>query len=399
MHPDIARLHAIAAKDTRTIIGLMSGTSLDGLDIALCEVTGVGLDTRATLKAFHTEPYDAVYRSHVRAVFSKRDVDLEHVCVLNPWIARRHAQMILEALSRWGVDPASVDLVASHGQTIYHAPAAQHGRPDFPNATLQLGDGDHMAEALGVITLSDFRQKQIAAGGEGAPLAAYGDALIFAAPDEDRVLLNIGGIANMTFLPHTDGAAGAFSSDIGPGNTMMDAYVQAHFAPLTYDDGSAIARSGAVNAPLLDALCDHAFFNQPFPKTTGPEVFNLDYLSAAQDRAGANGLGKPDVVATLSAFSARTIAQAVQRAPSNGAAPAVYVSGGGFHNPLLIERIGAELGGADLRSTEQIGVDPDAKEAVLFAVLANECVAGSGTAGPLVPGMPAIAMGKISLPR
>ena len=235
MLKDIQHLAKIASKDERVIIGLMSGTSLDGLDIALCRLTGTGRDTKAVLQEFATVPYDDVYRARISAVFSKHDVDLELVCLLNPYVATEHARFILQQLADWGIKPEDVDLIASHGQTIYHAPISLHKKTEFPNATLQLGDGDHMALATNIMTISDFRQKHIAAGGEGAPLAAYGDYLIFSSEEENRVLLNIGGIANITFLPKSLNTRDVFSTDIGPGNTIMDAYIRKHFAGKLYD--------------------------------------------------------------------------------------------------------------------------------------------------------------------
>src|SRR5690606_29098773 len=158
------------------------------------------------------------------------------------------------------------DLIASHGQTIFHAPKHQHRKDGYPNATLQIGDGDHIAMKTGIITLSDFRQKHIAAGGEGAPLAVYGDYLIFSSATENRIMLNIGGIANFTFLPSAH-LTGFFSSDVGPGNTLMDQFIQLKYPGKYYDENAAIASSGKPNSDLLNALLDHPFYKAEFPKT------------------------------------------------------------------------------------------------------------------------------------
>ena len=172
------------------------------------------------------------FKQEIKSVFSKKDIDLEKLCLLNPWIALQHASIINACLKKWNIKNEEIDLLASHGQTIYHAPKSLHGQQKFGNATLQIGDGDHLAVSTGIITLSDFRQKHIAAGGEGAPLAVYGDYLIFGKAGEDRILLNIGGIANFTFLPGSMNAAAIFSTDTGPGNTMMDAFMQQNFKEL-----------------------------------------------------------------------------------------------------------------------------------------------------------------------
>ena len=229
MHSNIQKLYDIANKPCRLIIGLMSGTSLDGLDIALCSIEGNGVNTKLHLLNFETIPYLDDFKSEIRTIFSRKQIDLEKLCLLNPWIALQHAQMINTCLQKWNIKNTEVDLIASHGQTIYHAPQRLHQQQKFGNATLQIGDGDHIAVATGIITISDFRQKNIAAGGEGAPLAVYGDYLIFGKSGEDRVLLNIGGIANFTYLPGVNENEKILCSDIGPGNTLMDAYIQEQF--------------------------------------------------------------------------------------------------------------------------------------------------------------------------
>src|SRR6185295_6354431 len=201
MNPNIEKLYKIASKAERLIIGLMSGTSFDGLDVALCKIKGNGPETEVELVQFETSSYQNDFKEELKTIFSRRDADLEKVCLLNEWVAIQHARIINECLLKWDYSKNDIDLIASHGQTIYHAPKFLHGKEKFPNATLQIGDGDHLAVNTGIITLSDFRQKHIAAGGEGAPLAVYGDHLLFSKKDENRILLNIGGIGNFTFLP------------------------------------------------------------------------------------------------------------------------------------------------------------------------------------------------------
>ena len=244
------------------IIGLMSGTSLDGLDIAHCSMEGSGSDTRVEIKHFVTVPYTEEVKKEIRAVFALKTIDLENLCLLHPWIAALHARMVNEQLSKWRVDGSSIDLIASHGQTIYHAPKSFHKKTGYGNATLQLGDGDHLAVATGIITVSDFRQKHIAAGGEGAPLAVYGDHLLFSKKGEDRILLNIGGIANFTYLPGTENINEIFCTDTGPGNTLMDAYMQKEFPGKQFDENASLAKQGRVHTELLRALKQNSFFIQ-----------------------------------------------------------------------------------------------------------------------------------------
>lgn len=330
---------------------------------------------------------------------AKKNIDFEKLCLLNPWIALKHAAIINSCLKKWNVNKEEVDLLASHGQTVYHAPKILHQQQKFGNATLQIGDGDHLAVATGIITLSDFRQKHIAAGGEGAPLAVYGDYLIFGKAGEDRILLNIGGIANFTYLPGSMDSAAIFSTDTGPGNTMMDALTQRHFKEQHFDKNAAIALQGKINNPLLAALKENDFFEKSFPKTTGPELFNLDYLQAAKEKASAQPISVEDTMATLNKFSADTIVSALQKTTEKNRSYKIFTSGGGMHNPLLIQHLKEALPGFSFYTTSQLNIDPDAKEAVLFAVLANECICGDGSyLQKGVKGMPNVSMGKISFP-
>ncbi|GAB3181316.1 anhydro-N-acetylmuramic acid kinase [Telluribacter humicola] len=397
MNKYIKELGEIAGKQTRTIVGLMSGTSLDGLDVALCYITGSGTATQLELKEFTTVPYTDGFRNEIRKIFAKTEIPFQHLCLLNPYIGRVYAQMILDCLESWKVAPADVDLIASHGQTVFHAPQKQHNLPNYPNATLQIGDGDHIAVKTGIITISDFRQKHVAAGGEGAPLAVYGDYLLFSKQDENRILLNMGGIANFTYLPGTLDATQVFTTDTGPGNTLIDAFSRRFFEK-PYDEGGAIAASGHVSEDLLRFLKRNPFFEAPFPKTTGPEVFNLDFVRNAQQRSGTTSMTPEDLMATLTKFSADTIVDAIKKVIRPEEPYVMYASGGGAHNPVLMRHIREQLPNLPLHLTDELHIAGDAKEAVLFAVLANETVAGGNTDFGTREGVPSITMGKISFP-
>lgn len=398
LYPEIVRLYHLAQKKERRIAGLMSGTSLDGLDIALCRFRGSGPGTRVELERFQTVPYDEAFRKEIRKVFARRRIDFGQLCLLHPWTGALHARLLLACLKDWKVEPGEVDLVASHGQTVFHAPAWMHERPGFGHATLQIGDGDQLAQATGIITLSDFRQKHIAAGGEGAPLAAYGDYLLYCSATEHRLLLNIGGIANYTFLPAGCEVTGVYATDVGPGNTLIDAAMRKYYRRPFDRDGS-VALGGKLHEGLLNALKQHPFFRTPPPKTTGPELFNLSYLEERLEALDLSGLEPADRIATLTAFSASCIAESVRGLLKKYGPLSIYVSGGGLHNPILLDMIREALPGCRLESTRALGVEPDAKEAVLFAALANEAVAGNDRAfeGNRA-GLPAVSMGKISLP-
>lgn len=400
MNPNIERLYQLSGRPSRIILGLMSGTSFDGLDLALCRISGSGPGTGVELLHFTTVPFDAAFKEDLKSIFSRKDADLEKVCLLNEFVAIKHAAIINDCLQQWGYTKEEVDLIASHGQTIYHAPQLLHGKKEYPNATLQIGDGDHIAVHTGIITISDFRQKHIAAGGEGAPLAVYGDYLIFSKKDENRIMLNIGGIANFTFLPGDLDAGKVFSTDTGPGNTLMDALVQKYFPGEYFDANAAHAQKGTVNKTLLNQLLDHSFFAAPLPKTIGPELFNIHYLQQAMGAASISELPVEDQLATLNRFSAVTIADAIQKCFPGNTDYIIYTSGGGMHNPLLMRHLEELLPGISFQTTSALQVDPDAKEAVLFAILANEAVAGGQLKlGENRKGIPNVSMGKISFPQ
>jgi anhydro-N-acetylmuramic acid kinase len=390
LNQNLQNLFTIAQKPQRLGIGLMSGTSLDGLDIALCRFTGNGLNTKFELLNFITIPYQDHFKNEIHEVFSKRLVDLEKITLLNDFIGTFHGELILEALAKWNIKPGEVDFIASHGQTIYHAPKRLHKQAEYPNATLQIGDGDHIAVKTGILTISDFRQKHIAAGGEGAPLALYGDVLLASKKGEDRILLNIGGIANLTYLP-TDGDTNkVVCTDIGPGNTMIDAACREYFNK-PYDKDSMIALSGLVNNQLLNALLDHPFFKEKAPKTTGPELFNLNYLEDAKQVSGKKDISPEDIISTLSEFTAKTIADFIlENLPTDSK---IFTSGGGARNPFVVNCLKHFLPKATITDTGSLGIDPDAKEAILFALLGNEALSGE----PIHIGSnPAVLMGKFS---
>jgi len=371
---------------------------LDGLDIALCKLTGNGGETKVEIEQFTTTPFEESFKAEIRKIFAKREIDFQQLVLLNEVIGAFHGKLVREALQNWNIDPKDVDLVASHGQTVFHAPKKQHRLDNWPNGTLQIGDGDHLAKETGIITISDFRQKHVAHGGEGAPLAVYGDYFVFSKPGENRILLNMGGISNFTFLPGDLDTTRVFVTDTGPGNTLMDALARKHYN-LPYDADAAIAKAGKVNQDLLAELKHDNFFDAPFPKTTGPEVFNLDYLTRAQERSKTTGLSNEDVMATLAIFTADTISDAIKRVMRPGEVYTAYASGGGMHNPVVMQALKERLPAVKtFGKTDDLGLNGDAKEAVLFAVLANECVGGKETAFGKREGVPSCTMGKISLP-
>ena len=401
MNKNISALYEIAQKETRKIIGLMSGTSLDGLDIALCEVSGTGENSAVKILEFETINYTEDIKTEIRKVFAKKTVDFQHFALLNEWIGILHANMVNDCLQKWNIPTQEVDLIASHGQTVLHAPKFLHQQEKFPNATLQIGDGDHIAVKTGIITLSDFRQKHVAAGGEGAPLAVYGDYLLFSKKGENRIMLNMGGIANFTYLPASLNAEDVFVTDTGTANTLIDIYTKHYFPEKSYDKDAEIAQKGTVNQKLLTELKNDAFFTKSFPKTIGQELFNFEFVQKALSKTSLTNISAPDLLATLTRLSAETIAEAIEFVVKNTEIPiedfTIYMSGGGANNPLLVNWL-KELLLCKFQKSDDLGILSDAKEAVLFAVLANETVAGGDYNFGTNKGIPSVTMGKISFP-
>lgn len=391
MNKNLTHLLSICQKPERRILGLMSGTSLDGLDIALCTIKDSGKETQVILERFKTSSYTTEFKEFILEVFAKKQVDLERLTLINKAIAQEHAEIVLNALAEWNIQPSEVDVLASHGQTVYHAPAHFHQQANFGNATLQLGDGDHLAVKTGILTLSDFRQKHIAFGGEGAPLVPYGDYLLYNSSTEHRILLNLGGIANFTYLARGGKSEDVVASDLGPANTLLDQVVKKEFGQ-DYDTAGQLAQSGTVNKALLTALMQMPFIKAPLPKSTGPELFNLESLNQLVSKHAIH-IPAIDLLATLTHFTASAIAQQLQ--PFINKNTSIYCSGGGVRNAYLMNLLQQAIPGTPIRTVESLGIKSEAKEAVLFAVLANETLVGT----PFALGtMPALSMGKLSLP-
>ncbi len=404
MNPFIKSLTETSLKKRKRIIGLMSGTSLDGLDIALCDIEGNGFDTSVEVIDFITMPYGENQKELLKKVSSVESVLLKDVCYLHTWLAGYHSKLILNALQKWSVKTDQVDCIASHGQTIYHYPARdQRFKFDVNvNSTFQIGDGDHLAYKTGIVTVSDFRQKHTAAGGEGAPMAALVDGMLFGHLSEPRVLLNIGGIANFTYLPpQSEKELSFFTTDTGPGNTLIDNLTR-HYFNREYDEDGKIASSGTVNPELLSALLKDDFFQIRKSKSTGPEIFNHNWVKNVAGKSGIDlsSVSPEDLISTVTELSAVTIADFIRFFVQQKKVNQVYVSGGGLHNPVLFERINKLLGDVEIKSISALGIDPDAKEAVIFAVLANEMFSGEGFSFDTSDSkVESINFGKISLPN
>lgn len=377
----LTRLLELRKLPARRIVGLMSGTSGDGVDAALVVVTGSGTRTRTRILAFETVPFSEELRSEILGL---ADASAIAVTDLNAGLGELFARAALAVIAKAGLAPGDVHLVGSHGHTARHEPR---------RATLQLGEAAVIAEKTGLPVISDFRARDVAAGGEGAPLVPLVDWLLFRAEDRARGLLNIGGIANLTVV--TPSLDGVFAFDTGPGNMPLDFVSQAAWGE-PFDRNGARAASGAVDPALLAELLRHPFFAQPPPRSTGRETFGRPFVEPLLARFQRR---EEDLVATLTALSAEAVADSYRRfvAPRSEIAELV-VSGGGVHNRTLMGHLIRRFAPSPVLSLTELGIDPDAKEAVAFAILANETLfanpgnlpAATGARGPRV-------LGKITL--
>ena len=364
MNKQLNKILEIAQKKERLILGLMSGTSLDGLDIALCSCSASGLK----VLEFISVPYDERLRSRIRAIQSKETVNMEEVCRLNTELAGLYSEMVFQQLEKWKVGLNEIDLIASHGQTIYHLPEEQQ------TSTLQIVDGDHIAQRTGIITISDFRQKHAAAGGQGAPLAALMDEALFRHNSKNRVLLNLGGIANFTWLPSKESGAPILTSDTGPANTLINEAMQKYFG-IPFDEDGKTATSGATHSELLKYLLLEPYFRKPFPKTTGQEDFNLEIVEELM-KGYQIELNPNDLVATLTQLTVYSITRALDKVAGDQEYE-MYVSGGGIHNPVIMAGLKERLANATIKPFQELRIHPDAKEAALMAFLANAMILGN----------------------
>ncbi len=384
------RLLISKTKKTRRIVGLMSGTSADGIDAALVEVEGAGPGTRVQLLAFQTLGMPDELRRGVFSLFGV-SASLDELCQLNFALGDAFGQAALEVIAAAGLAPAEVDLIGSHGQTVRHLPKGT------PASTLQIGEPAVIAQRTGIPTIADFRTADMALGGQGAPLVPLVDALLFSHGLRGRAMLNIGGIANTTILPAGGEAEQAWAFDLGPGNALIDG-AAAHFSQgrERCDRDGQGAAAGQVKEMVLAELMAHPFLQLPPPKSTGREQFGAALLG---ELFANHRLEPADWLATLTAFTARSIADGLARfALNRTAVDEVWVSGGGAHNPVLMAQLREALPGLRVGGLDELGISVDAKEAVAFAVLANETLMGRPGNLPAATGAsrPAV-LGKICL--
>lgn len=365
------------------VIGLMSGTSADGIDAVLCHIRGAPGHLKVEIVQGRTYPYDAALRQRILRACDVQRSRVDEIAVLHTELAERFAQCALDLIDEASRARQPIDLIGSHGHTLWH-----HVQPDGQViASLQIAEAAVIAERTGITTISNMRARDIAAGGQGAPLTSYIDWLLLRHPQRWRAVQNIGGMGNVTFLPpldDTDNPPVAF--DTGPGNALLDAAVE-HFTSgkQIFDSGGRLAKQGRVDEEWLETLLKHPYGQRQYPKTTGRETFGASAAMKLVDEGLARGLTQSEIIATLTALTAGSIAQAYQRF-----APApiqeVILGGGGRHNPVMVGMLQGLLAPAKVLTHEDIGLDSDFKEAMVFALLAYETWHGRPGALPALTG-------------
>ena len=378
----------LTKKPERYVIGLMSGTSVDGTDAALVKIRGSYTETETELLAFETFPIPAVLRARIFNLFNSGSS--EELCRMNFLLGELFADAAIQLCKNADFPLADIDLIGSHGQTIYHIPSGE------AKSTLQIGDGSVIAHRCGVATICDFRTADMAAGGVGAPLVPYTEFLMHSSDSENIALLNLGGIGNITIIPKNARAENIIAFDTGPGNMMIDFFAQKLYG-VPFDKDGKLAANGMVNVVELARLLSMPYINEQPPKATGRELFGVtlcENLLAAWN----NELADADIMATVTAFTAYSVAHSAGSFVPH-LLNKLIVGGGGAYNSEILRQLRELLPGIAILTQEDLNQKSDAKEAIAFAVLANETLFGNPGNLPSVTGASGYkVLGKVCLP-
>jgi len=387
-----SRIREIAAQKKMRVVGLMSGTSVDGVDVAIVDVTG----QKVRLLAFNVFPYPPALRREILRLCRPESARLDNICHYNFVLGEVFADAIIKLCRKSGIPLSSIDLVGSHGQTIHHNPRGKRYSQTTIRSTLQIGEPSVIAHRTGITTVADFRPRDMAAGGEGAPLVPYADYILFGHNRLSRAVQNIGGIANVTFLPRGCKQDDIIAFDTGPGNMIIDSIIRLiSGGKKRFDPAGKMATQGTVDKSLLNEMLRHPFLRRRPPKSTGREEFGSAFANRIYQSAAQKGLSDADIVATVTAFTANSIARAYhQFLPTMP--DEVILCGGGSHNNTLVEMLRSELPNVKMLATEDFGISVDAKEAVSFAILAWATIKGLTNNMPGATGADQpVVMGKI----
>ncbi|MEM3257513.1 MAG: anhydro-N-acetylmuramic acid kinase [Thermoproteota archaeon] len=380
----IESLEKIKAKPKKRIIGLMSGTSADGVTASLVEVEGNYINTKVGLINYCTYSYDEPIRTLIFELFDLKKSNVEKICEANFLLGEIFAKAAIKIVKDSKLNLSEIDLIGSHGQTIYHMPKGKLVK----KSTLQVGELAVIAERTGITTIGDFRKRDMAVGGEGAPLVPYVDFILFRSDKKSIVIQNIGGISNLTYLPSGCNEEDVVAFDTGPGNMVIDYLVKKYTAgKFNYDVNGQIASRGEVNKKLLNYFMNNEYFSLPPPKSTGREVFGSIFAESFAIEGEKLGLKKEDIIATATALTAESIVRSYENfILSKGTIDEVYVAGGGLKNNTLINMIRKRLPQVPILPFDILGFPSEARESIYFAVLANEFIHGNKANLPNVTG-------------
>jgi anhydro-N-acetylmuramic acid kinase len=387
----------------RYAVGLMSGTSVDGIDAAVVQISGIaGEPPHVQLMAFENISYPTKVREEIFALFDPAKATVDKMGSMNVLLGELYAKAALSVIAKAGLDSNEIAVIGSHGQTIYHAPSFEHMYGYDLHYTVQIGEGAIIAARTGIPCVSDFRAADMAVGGQGAPLVPFTEYLLYREVDRTLLLQNIGGIGNITVVPANCTPDQVFAFDTGPGNMIIDGVVERlYYGQQTMDTGGAIALKGRVDANLLRMLQQEAYYALPLPKSTGREQFGSAYINGLLCYSKEHGIASEDIVATVTMLTAWSIGDAYRRfIRIHNPADVMLVGGGGSYNPTLMAFIRQEMEpmGVQVLTQEQVGLSSDAKEAIAFALLADYTIAKRPNNLPNVTGAQrAVIMGKISL--
>jgi anhydro-N-acetylmuramic acid kinase len=381
----------------KLVVGLMSGTSLDGIDAVLLRIEGSGPRTRFRQLGFLEHPFPRGLRQLLLRNSVPDTSRVDEIARLNFLLAHLYADAVGALARKARVRLRDIALIGSHGQTIHHLPRPARIAGRSVTATFQIGDPSVLATLTGITTVGDFRVADLAAGGQGAPLVPYFDWLVFRSRTLNRLVLNIGGIANITVLPHGCTPEQVTAFDTGPGNMVVDTLMH-EFYGKPYDVQGRIAARGSVSLALFDRLVQHPYLKHRPPKSTGREEFGGQFVEEFLEHA--RGYDREDVIATASQFTAFAVYDAYTRFVSRRMVlDELVVSGGGARNRFFLDELQRYFAPSRVRRADEFGVDADAKEAICFAILANETMAGNRANLPRVTGARRrVRLGKICHP-
>ncbi|MEW5797521.1 MAG: anhydro-N-acetylmuramic acid kinase [Bacteroidota bacterium] len=371
----MGKLEQLKRKKKKLVVGLMSGTSVDSIDAVLVEITGVGLNTRLQQRAFISFPYPKGFREYVLTNSLPGNGTVDTISQLNVLIAHFFADAAKAVTRKAHIPLDRIDLLGSHGQTVHHIPVGRKLFGKQIRSTLQLGDPSTIAALTGVPTVGNFRTADMALGGQGAPLVPYFEYLMFRSTKKNRALLNIGGIANMTLLKKNCTVKDVVAFDTGPGNMVIDALMKKFYRE-EFDRNGETARRGKILPAILKKLMEHKYFSQPLPKSTGRELFGTIFVNRVLRLCRGNR--KEDIIATVTEFTALSIFEQycrfLQHRLGKNLLDELVVSGGGAMNDALMDSLRRYFHPAKILLSTDFGIDSDAKEALCFAVLANETI-------------------------